>query len=335
MRLTRRARDGIWMVDLRSQGMGRYSTGERDKAKALVEATRLLRDGPQKAPQATGGYTVGDALQDTWADIWQHQKSCREKWHTVEVVRRRWGDTPAEALTYREVHEWLMGLRRAGKAASTLNNYVSCLSKALGHAAQLGHVPEALRLPRISDKARRIRYLTPEEEDRLLDAAPDTEDGELMRKLMRVLSLTGCRLSEVIQAVPEDITNHTLLLPETKNSRPRSVPLTSEAEGNLHALLRNPRWRQITGRGRQSAKNWAVQRFAAIRDKARLPDVSLHIYRHTAASRLMQAGIDPFRVMEFLGHSSIEVTRRYAHLDTQHLQVAADVLGGIDRREFR
>ena len=51
-----------------------------------------------------------------------------------------------------------------------------------------------------------------------------------------------------------------------------------------------------------------------------------HILRHTCASRLVQAGVNLQTVCEWLGHSSIDMTMRYAHLAPDHLQDALSVL---------
>jgi hypothetical protein len=59
-----------------------------------------------------------------------------------------------------------------------------------------------------------------------------------------------------------------------------------------------------------------------------MPDVSLHTMRHTCASRLVQGGMDLYRVMTWLGHSSINVTQRYAHLAPTSLDAGAAILSG-------
>jgi integrase len=52
--------------------------------------------------------------------------------------------------------------------------------------------------------------------------------------------------------------------------------------------------------------------------------------RHTCASRLAQAGVDIKRIQEFLGHKTLAMTLRYAHLTPKHLQVCADVINEIN-----
>ena len=74
----------------------------------------------------------------------------------------------------------------------------------------------------------------------------------------------------------------------------------------------------------QSDKAWAwVRKEMGLKDDK---DFILHALRHTCASRLVNAGIDLYVVKEWLGHSSIQVTERYAHLAPQKLADAVNAL---------
>jgi len=52
----------------------------------------------------------------------------------------------------------------------------------------------------------------------------------------------------------------------------------------------------------------------------------MHALRHTCASRLVNRGVDLYVVKEWLGHSSIQVTEKYAHLSPDKLAHAATIL---------
>ena len=60
--------------------------------------------------------------------------------------------------------------------------------------------------------------------------------------------------------------------------------------------------------------------------EAKIKDYSWHCNRHTFASRLVMAGVDLRTVAELMGHSSIQMTMRYAHLAPQHNRASVDRL---------
>jgi integrase len=66
--------------------------------------------------------------------------------------------------------------------------------------------------------------------------------------------------------------------------------------------------------------------FAAVLVEAQITDFSWHCLRHSFASRLVQSGVNVYEVQRLMGHSSIKVTERYAHLNDTVLASAVDVL---------
>jgi site-specific recombinase XerC len=51
-----------------------------------------------------------------------------------------------------------------------------------------------------------------------------------------------------------------------------------------------------------------------------------HVLRHTCATRLSKAKTDPLRMQEWLGHSTLQMTARYTHLDVSDLRIGATAL---------
>jgi len=97
----------------------------------------------------------------------------------------------------------------------------------------------------------------------------------------------------------------------------------------------------LTDRALDSALKWGTvkstsgfsQKFNRARDHARLSeDVTPHVMRHTCASRLAQSGISVVIIKAWLGHKTIRMTDRYAHLDTSNLLVAKDVLDKFGKK---
>jgi site-specific recombinase XerD len=76
------------------------------------------------------------------------------------------------------------------------------------------------------------------------------------------------------------------------------------------------------GEGLQGSRGWFV---SALKD-AKISDYTWHCNRHTFASRLVMAGVDLRTVGELLGHKSLSMTMRYAHLAPAHNAAAVDRL---------
>jgi integrase len=106
----------------------------------------------------------------------------------------------------------------------------------------------------------------------------------------------------------------------TKSGAERRVPIVGKAEEILLNLqdTDNPSPTDFvftSGAGRPLDGHYVSKRFRRYRKLAGLPDeICFHSCRHTCASWLVIKGVSLYVVKEVLGHSSIEVTQRYAHL---------------------
>lgn len=70
-------------------------------------------------------------------------------------------------------------------------------------------------------------------------------------------------------------------------------------------------------------------------EKAGIKGLRLHDLRHTAATKMIEAGVDLVTVSKILGHSSIQMTMRYAHPTTENMKRAVDKLGEIFRDRYK
>lgn len=136
-----------------------------------------------------------------------------------------------------------------------------------------------------------------------------------MRASEALVTLTSNRL------LPSPESAQFIHLPHgmTKNGRGRMIPLTARAKVAVAALLANPI------HGTQNSNNMGKQ-FRNVMEKLGIADVTMHTLRHTCASRLVQAGGSIYDVMNWLGHRSVETTKRYAHLRPDSLVHALSAL---------
>lgn len=148
--------------------------------------------------------------------------------------------------------------------------------------------------------------------------------------LVLVLVDTGMRLSEALNMKYEDISfdNNLISIWINKGDRPRSLPMTKRVRTILEARQQNNKIKPFSITSYQTENSWKVVRRKMQMESDK--EFVLHALRHTCASRLVNAGVDLYVVKEMLGHGSIQITERYAHLNPVKLVTAVGVLDDLN-----
>ncbi len=135
---------------------------------------------------------------------------------------------------------------------------------------------------------------------------------------------TGARIGEAIDLRWNDISGHRVTFWVTKSGRSRTVPMTSRAQKALKTLKSSSTgpFSMLDQVKFRSIWNEAKAQIGLGTDKQVVP----HILRHTCASRLVRGGVDLRRVQMWLGHQTLQMTMRYAHLATHDLDGCVKVL---------
>jgi integrase len=109
---------------------------------------------------------------------------------------------------------------------------------------------------------------------------------------------------------------------KSKNDEKRAIPMSN----TLFATLSSIKLRDISGRV-FPLSGWSVrQAFDKAVEKAGLENFRLHDCRHTFATRLVQNGVDLYKVKELLGHKTLAMTMRYAHHYPESLRASVELL---------
>ncbi len=197
------------------------------------------------------------------------------------------------------------------------------------------------------DDNERLRFLTDEEEVRLLAACPP-----YLARIVRFALETGARRGEILglRWADVDLANRVATLDGTlaKGRRTRHIFLNQGAVSVLKELPRpidrsipvfaEPVIPSTEEKGQSDeALEWRLparieQHWQQAVDRAELGDFHFHDLRHTFASRLVQSGVDLAVLRELLGHRDFKMTLRYSHLAPSHLKSAVAVL---DDRKLR
>jgi integrase len=188
----------------------------------------------------------------------------------------------------------------------------------------MGDIHSLPEFRREKERAGRIRYLDRAEEALLFSRI--RERSEDCWRLCVFLVDTGARLGEALRLRWPDIDGRRATFWVTKSGRSRSVPLTQRARDALAV-------REARSKG--PFCHIAPHRFRAIWNDAKAEmglsgdkDLVPHVLRHTCATRLVKGGIDIRRVQMWLGHQTLTMTMRYAHLATFDLDNCVAVLEG-------
>lgn len=263
------------------------------------------------------------------AELTQRSFSTTEGYMRKHIVPR-WGRTRLTDIDGRAVAHWLKAKRDEGLAPATVEKLRMILSRSFVLGKRWGvagcETNPAQAVERKPVDNARERYLTAEEAQRLREAASRSRNP-LLRPIVDLLMLTGARVGELLAARWEevDLERRSWLIPKSKTGRARRVPLSQAALDVIAAIpridgcpwmLANPE----TGRPFVSIKNgWQAARAAA-----GLPGLRVHDLRHSAASFMVNSGVDLFAVGKVLGHASYQSTQRYAHLASDTLLAAVE-----------
>ena len=147
---------------------------------------------------------------------------------------------------------------------------------------------------------------------------------------IRLLALTGCRRSEVLNLRWRNISEDALNLEDSKTG-PRAVPFGKAAQTVIDALpcSRDPDAYLFPRFATKKDPHRFITCWHSVREHAALGKLRLHDLRHTTASQAVMSGEDLPLVGKLLGHRRHETTAAYAHLADGHLIEAAEMVGKV------
>ena len=220
------------------------------------------------------------------------------------------------------------------RGPATVNRYLSYLSGMLTIAEREWgwlEMNPVRKVSKLREPRGRERFLSDEERQRLLAVCKPNPD--LFALVVLALS-SGMRRGEMLGLRWGDIDfqTGTIRLAETKNGHGRLVPLVEPAASLLRARSKVRRLGcDFVFTSPRENKPWAPWSswYTAI-EKAGLENFHFHDLRHSAASMLAQHGLSPSELAEALGHRTLSMVKRYAHIGNQHLaQRMGEAMKGV------
>ncbi|MFJ1251718.1 tyrosine-type recombinase/integrase [Cupriavidus sp. CuC1] len=181
----------------------------------------------------------------------------------------------------------------------------------------------------------RVRWITQDQASRLVEASEMYARRPHLACFIRLALNTGARKSELLKLtwsrVDRERRFFLLESEHTKSAKRRTVPLNDAALDALSVLrgwgrLNAPGNPWVFGHGGGRRITTFQTGFEGACERAGIDDYRIHDMRHTCASWLVMAGVPLMVVKDLLGHSSVTVTERYAHLAPDQIQSAVQRL---------
>jgi integrase len=313
------------------------------KWQAEIHQQRLWGKIPEKEPSSV---TFDDVMLAYFQDRVSTQRSgFRRAKATAKHLYLAFTNRPMASLADRDVKAYVRQRMARGAAPGTINKEITMLCAACNHARnELGWDipnPAAGRGKKLREPAGRVRWLEREEAVRLIRVTAGNRRAPWLADFVQLALNTGCRAGELLglEWARVDLRSNLFFLEEahTKAKKRRSVPLNDSAR---EAILSRARFRAE----HCPASPWVFckkdgSRLTSLRRSFRsacaaagIEDFRIHDQRHTLASWLVKDAVPLAEVRDVLGHSSVKVTERYAHLHPENVRQAVGRIVGVSLR---
>ena len=246
-------------------------------------------------------------------------------------------------ITPSMVNEFKMKRRIDGVGPASINRELAVLKNAFNKAIkEWGWVREnpVTKIPLEKEPPGRVRYLTDEEFERLLEGCP-----EWLRPIVLTARHTGLRRENILSLkwYQVDLFRRVITIERTKNGERLGIPINDTLMELFKKLSKvryigseyvfyHPAAKKKNAKRRFDGKRYfeVKNSFQEALEKAGIKDFRFHDLRHCFASALVQRGADLYEVQRLLGHKNPSMTQRYAHLAPENLR---DAVLRLDRKE--
>ncbi len=237
-------------------------------------------------------------------------------------------------LQSRDIEHFKTSLERNSYSNQTIKHALNHVGGTIKYTKRMGYQVPEVEIPSVKLSRGRLRYLTIEEEQRLLAAvdpqravkglAPYDERIERIRRQMHdvhdffiMLLDTGARHGEIctLEWSQINFTSRTIALWRSKVKNESILFMTDRVHEVLSRRYASRHSTYVFTDSKGGARKHINMTFHKAFQRAGLPDCSAHTLRHTHATRLIQNGMNLYEVKEILGHADIKTTMRYAHIE--------------------
>ena len=249
---------------------------------------------------------------------------------TVRWYRLSLSWLTTEQPTDDDIKKVILSIRSQGRTVTTVN----CRLRAIRAYCRWAGLKTVV--PKLKEDTRELPTFSEKDVVRLLSWKPKTSSGHRLSTLISLLADVGARIDEALSLQWSDVDfDNLLLLLHGKGGKDRRVPMSLELRKRLFV------WKRMQEKSQEKSTRVFGTRDDeklghrnVLRDVKNLcrtlgfepPARTLHAMRHTFATNYLRHGGSVFHLQRALGHSSLEMTRRYAHLQTSDLSAVHERL---------
>jgi integrase len=307
-----------------SSGSNKFKVAET----LLIQRKQAIKEGKQPETKRIINHTFNELIAEylKWAE---RQRSFRSKQGFVKQLAGAFNGLPLRRFTPMLLEQYQTERMQKGNKPATINRHIATIKHMFTKAVEWYMVEEETlkrirKVKLLEENNRRLRYLSKEECQALIKAC----QGDTKTIIITALN-TGMRKGEILGLKWDnvDLRHGFILLDTTKNGERREIPINDTLKSVLQGITRRLDvpyvfYDPVTGKPYQDVK----RSFNTALRRAGIRDFHFHDLRHTFASHLVMAGVDITTVKELLGHKTLTMTLRYAHLSPSHKVNAVDIL---------
>lgn len=300
----------------------RYSLGTDDAREAYLLAPAIYAEVSRPA-----GRTVDDLWKAYTMD--KDGRAVLETMkHTWKALKERFGKRDGEAIAKEDCRAHTAERRANGISDGTIHTELGHLRTVLKWAEDNKLIGKAPEIERPSKPDPMDRYLTREEAQKILAAAKTPH----LKTAIHLMLGTAARITALLELTWDriDFDRRLIYLRDPTDPVKRKGRAIVPINSTLFAVLNEARAGALT----EYVVEWAGQPVKSLKrsiataaSEAKVEDVSAHVFRHTAAVWMAEAGVPMEEISQYLGHSNVEITRRvYARYSPDYLRKAAEAL---------
>ena len=338
----RRNDSPVWWVSYTDQSGARVrqSTGTTDRKEAEALEAKWKLEAYRKQIWDEQPSRTFDELMLAYLHVSAREKRSTERDRfSAKQLYSFFSGRDLASLKPVDVRAYIDQRLKSNVVAGTINRELGLFSSAINYARKEWDwdIPNPAAGRRLKEPEGRVRWLSRAEAASLVQKAEGANQAEHLADFISLALHTGCRRGELLGLEWRRVDLQAGLIhleaKHTKAGRRRSVPLNAVAREAMFKRLRfrakhcpSSPWVFCNRKGVQIQ---SVKRsFATACAGVGIEDFRVHDLRHTCAAWLVSAGVPLTEVRDLLGHSTIRVTERYAHLAPENVRAAVERIEG-------